>query len=317
MSFTITQSDAGGLHFLQLTDRASGTYVKILTEHGALLQEFSIPLNSGRLKVISGYQDLADLLKHHSLFYRSAKLSPFPCRIKNGRYLFEGKTYEFKNKFTDGSAIHGLLFNSPFVLTAHHADELSAFVILEHQYRHADPGYPFDYQISVKYTLKKDGLLTLDTNLTNRSPGPIPIADGWHPYFSLGGKANDWLLTVNAHEILAFDEHLLPNGKKILFDSFSRPTRIGSMVFDHCFIPEFHPGKPVCELFNPANGASLSFYPDASYPYLQIYTPEDRNHIAIENLSAAPDCFNNGMGITILGPGRSQSFTARYQIGLQ
>ena len=62
------------------------------------------------------------------------------------------------------------------------------------------------------------------------------------------------------------------------------------------------------------NGLTLSIYPDASYPYLQIFTPSTRDTIAIENLSGAPDCFNNGIGLTILPPGGAKRFTARYRL---
>ena len=159
--------------------------------------------------------------------------------------------------------------------------------------------------------------MSLETTVTNLSPERIPIADGWHPYFSLGGKADDWLLTLDARETLAFDKALVPTGARIRFDHFSSTTRIDSVALDHCFLLEFHPGRPACTLFNPVNGATLSFFPDKTYPYLQIYTPDDRNSIAIENLSAAPDCLNNGLGLIILEPGHSQTFTARYQLGLQ
>ena len=317
MPFSISKSAGQDLNLQQRTDTTTGIRVKILPDYGALLQEFSIPLREGRLQAVAGYQNLSDLRLNHPLFYRSAKLSPFPCRINKGRYSFEERSYEFKNKFPDGSAIHGLLFNKPFVLEQDHADDLSSSVLLAHKYLAEDPGYPFEYKITVKYTLKTQGRLSLETTVINLSSGAIPIADGWHPYFSLGGKVNDWFLTVDAKEILAFDESLIPNGKKIPFNHFSAGARIDRTAFDHCFLPEFHVGSPACKLFNPVNGAALSFFPDKTYPYLQIYSPDDRNSLAIENLSAAPDSFNNGLGLIILEPGHSQSFTVVYQLGLE
>jgi aldose 1-epimerase len=61
-------------------------------------------------------------------------------------------------------------------------------------------------------------------------------------------------------------------------------------------------------------GIGLYFYPDRSYPYLQVYTPPHRRSIAIENLSAAPDAFNNGIGLISLGPEDSKAFQTRYRI---
>jgi len=34
----------------------------------------------------------------------------------------------------------------------------------------------------------------------------------------------------------------------------------------------------------------------------------------LKSLSGAPDCFNNGIGLTILPPGGAKRFTARYRL---
>jgi aldose 1-epimerase len=59
---------------------------------------------------------------------------------------------------------------------------------------------------------------------------------------------------------------------------------------------------------------AVDFYPDRSYPYLQLYTPPHRRSIAIENLSAAPDVFNNRIGLVTLEPDHTKTFSARYVI---
>ncbi|HZK63127.1 MAG TPA: hypothetical protein VFC34_03220 [Puia sp.] len=317
MSFTISKIKEQDLNLLQLTDDTSGIHVKILPGWGALLHEFSIPLKEGRLQAVSSYRDLSDLRQNHPLFFRSAKLSPFPCRIAGARYKFEEKWYEFKNKFKDGSAIHGLLSDKPFTIVKENADDHQASVLLEYGYNGEEQGYPFPYLLTVRYTLKEKGLLALESVVTNRSPGRIPIADGWHPYFSIGGKVDDCELTIDAREILVFDENMVPTGERTAFDRFSSGARLGTYALDHCFLPEFHPGRAACTLLNPVNRVAISFFPDKTYPYLQIYTPDDRNSIAIENLSAAPNSLNNGIGLIILEPGHSQTFTTQYKLGLQ
>jgi aldose 1-epimerase len=316
MPFTLSTIKEQDLNLVQLTDLSTGIRVKILPDCGALLNEFSIPAGEGRLQAVSGYKDLADLHKNHPLFYRSAKLSPFPCRISKGQYAFDGETYEFENKFIDGSAIHGLLFNKSFTMLNSEAEDHQVSVVLEYEYKKENRGYPFDYKISVKYTLKKEGLLALETTVTNTSAGRIPLADGWHPYFSLGGKVNKWQMKIASREILELDRTLAPTGKLIPFDHFMTPALIGDDAYDHCFLLQSSYAGAACLLLNPDSRMGLSFFPDQTYPYLQIYTPDDRNSIAIENLSAAPNAFNNGLGLMILEPGQTQSFTTQYQLGL-
>ncbi|HEV3222979.1 MAG TPA: aldose 1-epimerase [Puia sp.] len=314
MSFTITRERDEDLDLLQITDFTTGIQVRILPDAGALLHEFSIPLGNRRIQVIDNYNNLADLKKNHSSTYKSAKLSPFVCRISEGKYKFEGSSFEFPDKFNDGSSIHGILSDKPFTILEKKNQEDQAFILLEYHYKKENHAYPFEYLIKVKYTLKKGGRLNLETTVKNLSPGRIPMADGWHPYFSLEGEVNDWLLSFHSRKNLAFNEKLIPTGEIIETDTFYSPRLIGNERFDHCFLLESDPDLPAATLENPANGLRLSFFPDYSYPYLQIYTPDDRRTIAIENLSSAPDSFNNGQGLIILEPGASQSFSVLYQL---
>jgi aldose 1-epimerase len=45
-----------------------------------------------------------------------------------------------------------------------------------------------------------------------------------------------------------------------------------------------------------------------------VYTPPDRKSIAIENLSGAPDNFNNGISLLMLPPGKPKGFSTSYTI---
>jgi aldose 1-epimerase len=314
MSFTITPEKDEDLDLLQITDLSTGIQVRILPAFGALLHEYSIPAGNRRIQVINSYNNLTDIHENFSTSYKSAKLSPFVCRISEGKYTFEETSYEFNKKFKDGSAIHGILFDRPFTVLNKTIEEDEASVTLGYHYKKEDPAYPFDYVVTVRYILKKGGRLYLNTDVINPSPQPIPVADGWHPYFSLEGRVNDWLLSIRSRKNLAFDEKLIPLGHTIEVDKFYSPRRIGNEFFDHCFLLEPDLTRPAAVLENPDNGLRLSFFPDSNYPYLQIYTPDDRQSIAIENLSSAPDSFNNGLGLTILEPGHLQSFSVLYQL---
>jgi aldose 1-epimerase len=314
MSFTITPEKDEDLELLQITDLSNGIQVRILPAFGGLLHEYSIPAGNRRIQVIDSYKNLADINKNFSSSYKSAKLSPFVCRISEGKYTFEESSYEFSKKFNDGSAIHGILFDKPFTVLGKKIQENEASVTLGYLYKKEDPAYPFDYIITVNYTLKTEGRLYLNTAIVNSSPQAIPIADGWHPYFSLEGRVNDWLLSFRSKKNLVFNEKLIPLGHTIEAGRFYSPRLIGDDFFDHCFLLDEDPGTPAAVLENPANRLRLSIFPDRHYPYLQIYTPPERQSIAIENLSSAPDSFNNGLGLIILEPGHLQSFSVLYQL---
>jgi len=70
----------------------------------------------------------------------------------------------------------------------------------------------------------------------------------------------------------------------------------------------------LCVVRNPLRKVQIEITPSSSYPYLQIFTPDHRNSIAIENLSAAPDAFNNGIGLKVLEPNEAVNFSTQFRI---
>jgi aldose 1-epimerase len=317
MDFSIRQARENDLELVFLSHENSDTGVAILPGYGAAIYRWLIPLKNGSLfNLIDSYRDAAEVRSDMSVSFKGPKLSPFPCRIAGGVYHFNGREYRFDKLFPDGSAIHGLVFDRPFSILEATAGASSATVLMEYAYRRDDPGYPFCYNCQVRYTLTAGGSLEVMTTVTNMDNTVIPVADGWHPYFRLGGRVDGWQLQFHSTALLEFDNHLIPTGRLSPYDDFESPRVIGDSRFDNCFTLKLGIVSAACELFNPDNGLHLSFFPDASYPYLQLYTPPDRRSFAVENLSGAPDCFNNKMGLVVLAPGHSQIFTVRYMAGV-
>lgn len=316
MSFSVRRFSQNGLSFVGLQDNATNTIITILPQYGALLHAFEIPVNGAPLNIIDNYSGKEDLDQSLAISYKSSKLSPFVCRLRNGKYQIDGQDYEISQKFTDGNAIHGLLYNKPFNITDQFADDHLAKVSLRYQYKKDDAGYPFHYVCDVRYTLLPQQTLQIETTVLNLGTMTIPIADGWHPYFHLGGIIDDYEFQFSSQTLVEFDEGLIPTGKLIHDPSFSTPSLIGNRQLDNCFLIQSIEQRPCCVMYNPANQVWLSIFTNSHYPYLQIYTPAHRKSIALENLSGAPDCFNNGMGLLMLSPNRSQTFTVWYQAGV-
>jgi aldose 1-epimerase len=166
----------------------------------------------------------------------------------------------------------------------------------------------------VTYTLSNQNKLTLHTQVTNRHKQHIPMADGWHPYFSLSAPVDALQLHVSSNTMLEFDADLIPTGKLLEDNRFTNGAVLGNVQLDNCFLLNRASEQPACTLTNTAAGLQLRIYSEENYPYLQLYIPPQRNCIAIENLSAAPDVFNNQMGLIVLEPGESIGFGASYEI---
>jgi len=317
MSYSIRHVKEQGLDLVNIKDETTGTEIALLPGHGASLHAFHIPQPGGtRFNVIDQYRDLPELEKEIGRSFKGPKLSPFPCRIPAGEYQFDNTRYRFSHLFPDGTAIHGLLYNKLFTITEEKASDSSGEVSLEYNYIKEDAGYPFEYNCQVRYSLQAGNLLEVTTTVTNLDKTTIPMADGWHPYFQLGGKIDDWQLQFHAEAIVEFNEQLIPTGRLLQYDAFESARPIGDVFLDNCFAMKPGIVSPACEIYSPANRLRVSFFPDPAYPYLQIYTPPARESIAVENLSGAPDCFNNKMGLLLLLPGHSQIFTARYKVSV-
>jgi aldose 1-epimerase len=315
MSFLIRRAQEHGFDLINIEDESNGTVISLLPGFGAILYALTVLTPGGStFNVIDNYSDPAELKRDLARSFKGPKLSPFPCRIRDGIYQFEGKTHHFSRLFGDGTAIHGLIFDKPFSVIEEATDDHSGTVALEYSYKKEDPGYPFDYDCQVSYILHPESILEVVTSVTNLDKTVIPIADGWHPYFQLGGKIDDWRLQFYSEAMLEFDAKLIPTGKLLQYNAFETPRLIGDTFLDNCFSLKPDLVSPACEIYHPATGLTVAFFPDASYPYLQIYTPPARTSIAVENLSGAPDCFNNRMGLILLPPGHSQIFTVRYKV---
>lgn len=276
---------------------------------GALLNEYAVrAVDGARHNAVCGYASPYAAEQHITEGFYSAKLSPFPCRLKHGRYAFNATAYRIDKHVLNGHAIHGLLYDAPFAVSGSGADASAAWVRLVYDYRHEYAGYPFDYRIEVGYTLSENGL-TVATEVRNLSASELPVADGWHPYFALNGTADDWTLRINSTTQLAFDADLLPTGETLADNRFVDGASLKNIALDNSFILRDFV-QAACTL---SDGVwRLDIFPDEHYPYLQVYIPPERTAVAIENLSGAPDCFNNGLGLIHLPSGASRRFQTRY-----
>ena len=312
--FAIEKLQHNGFEKILLRDIASQSKVEIVPDCGAMLHAFTVLYEKDAINIIDSYDNKKEFDENaEANGFKGLKLSPFPCRIPDALYHFNNHEYQLNNFLLNGSAIHGLLYKQTFRLMQEQATEDFACITVIHEYKGGDAGYPFPYNCIIDYRLEKGNALSITTTVKNTGASALPIADGWHPYFTFGGKVDDLELQFQSQEMMEFI-NLIPSGKILPYTAFASPARIGETALDNSFILDFSKAQPMCILRDPATGWQLEIRPGQSYPYLQIYIPPHRNSIAIENLSAPPDSFNNGIGLIILGAGNSTSFATQYTI---
>jgi aldose 1-epimerase len=302
--FTIQTFNQDGFEIIALTDNDSGTQVEIIPAISGLLHAFKIPYNGDVLNIIDSYSSLQDYKTNAAEYFKSVKLSPFACRIPGSKYQWKDKEYTITK-----SAIHGLLYDVPFDVILQEVGKDSAILTMYHHYKGEDAGYPFPYSCEVQYTLLPGSQLTITTTINNLSKEEMPLMDGWHPYFTTGTSIDEMELQFASSQIVEFNAQLVPTGKVLPYNTFENLTALADHLLDNSFMVDFTKQAPLCLLRDPQKQVDISFYPGTCYPILQIYIPPHRNSIAIENLTGAPNAFNNGMGLLALPAGESKEFS--------
>ncbi len=277
---------------------------------GGFVNAFTVATNNEYLNVIDGFSSVEEAIKNPTAGFKSSFLSPFTCRMKNGEFKFDNKAYKIDKFYLATHAIHGIVFDAVYDIINTEANDDKASVTLQHQYNGGDRGYPFPFTITHEWMLKANNHLSVSTTFIHSNNHAIPYAQGWHPYFTLGGLVDDYILQFDSNTIIEFDETLLPTGKLLLTNQFEKESLLQNIVLDNCFELSKTVVQPKCVLRY--KNIVLTIHPDASYPFLQVYTPPHRKSIALENLSGAPDCFNNGLGLRLIEPHASAIFTTSY-----
>lgn len=309
MRFSISKNYHQQFAAITLFDNQTNVKAEVFC-FGGLLNEFSILLSNSRINIIDGYTDINAAINEKNAWFKSCKLSPFVCRLNNGKYRFNDVNYTIEKFYLSNHAIHGLVYDAAYDLVKEDVTENYASIELQHLYKATDNGYPFSYFVKLIYTLMDDGKLSIKSVISHHNNIAIPYCEGWHPYFRLDEPVDNCYLKFGKAEHLQFDNELIPTGKTILDNSFTDFKKLEGLELDDCYKALSTQNECVLKSKN----LSLTITPVQSYPYLQIFIPDHRKNIAIENLSAAPDAFNNKMGLTMLDPNKEYVFETMYQL---
>lgn len=316
--YTFEKQTVGGVSVVKLINTETNEYARLaLNFAGNLMELVLLSPQKKLISVIDGYHLEEDLLAH--IGYKSAKLLPFPNRLSDGKYEFEGKMYQLPiNRPTENHAIHGLFCNQFFSVSNIKSTPNSITLVLRYRYTGNIDGYPFPCLIKLSYKLSGKGL-RCKTSVKNVGATAMPLGDGWHPYFRLDtDNIDNCLLQLPPCTQLVLDQRKLPTGEQVPNTHFNEPMLIGRTYLDDAYLLQTNEKKAFTLLQHPTNAYQLCIWQQTGkkkYPYLQIYTPPHRKSIAIEPMSCAANAFNNGIGLITLKP--NKSYTAKYGVQIK
>jgi galactose mutarotase-like enzyme len=203
----------------------NGATSAVVTEVGATLRSLTV----GGAEVIDGFS-----VDERSSAGRGQVLAPWPNRLQDGTYKFEGRSGRAPlNEPEHGNAIHGLVRWMPWIAAGRDERSVELGCVV-----HPQPAYPWRLELSVRYALTEGGL-EAEARATNASDAPAPFGIGFHPYVSVGVPADGSSLLVPASSFLPIDERGLPEGDPVAVDGgqmdFRALREIGSTVLDTAF----------------------------------------------------------------------------------
>ncbi len=299
---------------------ASGNSRAVVSPWGASLRRYFLQEADGReTDIVWGYS--GGTQKKGG---QGDVLIPFPGRIKEGRYSFDGENFQLERNDKEGpNAIHGFVRTLPwqvFVSEKHRV----VFAVSLDAAQYGAKGYPFTLDIRVAYELDARGL-TCSFEIRNTGGRQAPVGVGFHPYFTVGtGSVDETEVLIPGSGLVEFNDRLLPTGKinQVAGSEWDYRTfrPVGDRRFNHCYmqLEQDAEGNAVASLRHLLSGRTISLVMDRSWSAIVVYSGDAipghaRRALAIEPMTCATDSFNHPeWGLKRLASG--ESFSGCYSI---
>lgn len=251
-------------------------------------------------------------------------LIPFPGRIAEGRYSFDGQTFQLERNDKEGpNAIHGFVRTLPWKTHDIKPDRVMFDVHLDAA-SYGRKGYPFSLAIRVTYSLDVQGL-SCGFSVQNLGHRAAPVGVGFHPYFTVGTALVDEAeARIPCAGYLEFNERLAPTGTVLDVAGtewdYRDYRRIGNRRFNHCYIQleRDAEGMATASLRHAGSGRTIDIVMDRSFSAVVVYTGDaiadaPRRALAIEPMTCATDALNHpDWDLKRLLP--DESFAGRYSV---
>ena len=283
---------------VRLDDGASGTTVSILPSVGNIAFEMKV---KGQNVLRWPFASVDDF-KAKPAMSGIPFLGPWANRLDEQAFYANGRRYAFDMELGNvrgAIPIHGFLTtNSRWQVVEEKADGRASWVTSRLEF-FREPAWikqwPFAHTIDMTYRLQ-NGVLEVQTKITNMSSEPMPVAVGFHPYYQLTDSArNDWTISVAArtHWLLAANK--VPTGEtepiERLFPQ-PRATTLRGYDLDDVFsdLDRDAQGRATMSIAGKSQRLDIALGPN--YRSVVVWSPKDSAFICIEPMAGITDALN-------------------------
>jgi len=164
--------------------------------------------------------------------------------------------------------------------------------------------FPFAHVIEVTYRLQ-DGVLEVQTKITNMSAEPMPVAVGFHPYYKLTDSTREeWTISVGARKHWKLAATKIPTGETEPIENFFKNPQAAALKdydLDDVFSDLVRDTQGRAHLFLKGKRQQLEVMLDANWRALVIWSPNpsvsrgtqgDPNFLAFEPMAGITDAMN-------------------------
>lgn len=278
-------------------------------------------------------------------------LFPFPNRVRDGIYTFEGRTYRMEKLLKTGRdhgaghAIHGLAGDKPWTVEETQADDQGAVIrssLTLNDFPDIVEQYPFPCRITITYRLR-EGLLHLHVEVANTGAEALPMGFGihpWHPAALRPGKRlpaalaeidaerrGRSMVKIPAAAIWRL-ERLMPTGEIAPVEQAGEDLDLREFrpldghYYDHVYtqVQRRDDGWSEGGVRDPETGLEMYLTADAAFREWVCYAPERSPVVALEPYTCTTDAVNleaRGVDAGLIALPAGQTWRGEIRFGLR
>ena len=228
---------------------ARGTEVCI-SNYGAIITSFKVRIKEGVFNdIVLGFDDPKEYLSESYLKqypYMGAACGRYANRIKNGKFVLDGKEYQLGQNMGN-DILHG----------GHEGFDKKVWKLiscndssLELKYlsKDGEEGFPGNLETFIRFNLNDDDELNYEFSATTDKPTPVNLTH--HSYFNLNNGSG----TIEEHEVKIYSSNILAQDERLIC--------CGDLIPVSDTLYDFKSLKPVNRDWNKANGYDQCFVID-------------------------------------------------------
>ena len=238
--------------------------------------------------IVLGFDNVEDYLSERYLknyAYLGAACGRYANRIKNGRFVLDGKEYQLSRNMGN-DILHGGKegFDKKTWQVVSAKESILEFRYLS---KDGEEGFPGNLETIIRFELNDNNELNYEFIATTDSPTAVNLTH--HSYFNLNngtGTIEDHEVRINGSHILAQDEGLVCDGEFIAVANNMYDFRILKAIdmdwdkakgYDQCFIIDDKTDdlSLVAEARSQVSGITLQIF--STEPAVQFYTGQGLN----------------------------------------